>query len=187
MHSIRLPGFFAMLTSALGLIAVCALTPADAVAAATATASPIATATDPPEEEPCPGGEPKPCGASKQERESVDSGREDAKNDAAQAKKDIAEAKEKAEKCSPGSTQSKQCMGNLLGDGAEQLEGMGAKERAGMDKAQEALDSFQPAPKENAASAMGATCEAFAADLPAMFTASGGAAELTGVCELMNQ
>jgi len=189
MHSIRPPGFFAMLTSALGLAAVCALTPTDAAAAATAAASSIATAiqSDPPEEEPCPGGEPKPCGASKEERESVESGRQDAKKDAAQAKKDIAEAKEKTERCSPGSTQGKQCMGNLLGAGAEQLEDIGAKERTGMDKAQEALDGFQPAPKDNAASAVGATCEAFAADLPAMFTASGGSTELTGVCELMNQ
>lgn len=184
MHSIRLPGFFAMLTSALGLAAVCALTPAAPAAAVTAA---TAIQSDPPEEEPCPGGEPKPCGASQQERESVDSGRQDAKKDTAQAKKDIAEAKEKTEKCSPGSTQGKQCMGNLLGAGSEQLDGIGAKERAGMDKVQAALDGFQPAPTDNAASAVSSTCEAFAADLPAMFTASGGSAELTGVCELMNQ
>ncbi|MEU4224900.1 hypothetical protein AB0F17_11440 [Nonomuraea sp. NPDC026600] len=184
MHRIRI-----FLTSALGLAAVCALTPADSAAAATAAASPIAAViqSDPPPEEPCPGGEPKPCGASNQERDSVDSGRQDAKKDSAQAKKDIAEAKEKTEKCSPGSAQGKQCMGDLLGAGAEQLEGIGAKERAGMDTAQEALDGLRPVPTDNAGPAVGATCEAFAADLPAMFTASGDLAELTGVCELMNR
>ena len=187
MHRIRPSGFFAMLTSALGLAAVCALTPA---VAATAAASPIATVVQsdpPPEDKPCPGGEPKPCGASNQERDSVDSGRKEAKDDAKKAKEDIADAKNKAKECAPGSAQGKTCMGNLLGAGSDQLVGMGDKERAGMDTTQNALDGLRPAPADNATPAVSATCTAFAADLPAMFTAPGDVAELTGVCELMNR
>ncbi|MGV9772970.1 hypothetical protein [Streptosporangium sp. NPDC003464] len=176
MHSIRISGLIVMLTSALAVTTVCALTPA-AVAAAAAP-SRTAVQPDPPQEpaeEPCPGGEPKPCGAPKEERDSVDSGRQDAKKDIAAAKEDIATAKEKVGQCPPG---SKQCMESLIGDGAQQ--------QKGIDDTRRTLDDFRPAPSDNAASVIDATCDAFGADLPAVFKSSEYFSQLTGVCELMN-
>ncbi|WP_433381422.1 hypothetical protein [Streptosporangium sp. CA-115845] len=176
MRSIHLSGSFVMLTSALAIAAVCVLAPA---AAATSVASPSdivqppAPPTEP--EEPCPGGEPKPCGAPAKERDSVNSDRENAQKDIDAAKDDIAAAKEKIAECPPG---SKQCMENLTGDGAEQ--------RKGMDTVQQALNGFQPAPSDNAASVMDETCDTFASALPAAITASDDSALLTNVCELMN-
>jgi hypothetical protein len=175
MHSIRLLGSFTMLTSAVAIAVTCAFTP---VAAATSAAPSIDAIQPPPagqEEEPCPNGEPKPCGASTQERGEVDAGRENAQKDIDAAKEDIAKAKEKIAECPPG---SKQCMENLIGDDAEQ--------RKGMTTVQQELDSFQPAPLDNAASVIDGTCDAFAAALPSAFTASDTSAMLTNVCELMN-
>lgn len=168
-----------MLASAALIAATCALTPA-----ATATTFPTphtsaAQSDPPPKEEPCPGGEPKPCGASSQERGGVESGREDAKKDAAEAKKDIAEAKEQVKQCAPGSAQGKQCMANLIGAGAD--------EHAGMDNVRHELDTFRPGPSDNAGAVMHSACAAFAADLPPALKASDTTGELTGVCELMNQ
>ncbi|MGI5159552.1 hypothetical protein [Microbispora sp. CA-102843] len=166
-----------MLTLASTFVAASAFAPAHAGVTTAARAAVLEP--DPPEDEPCPSGEPKPCGASGQDREGVDSGREDAKKDADAAKKDIAAAKDKAEQCAPGSAQGKQCMRNLIGDGAEQ--------QTGMDDVQQELNTFQPAPADNATSALNATCDTFAADLPAAFKVSDGSASLTGLCELMNK
>jgi hypothetical protein len=167
-----------MLASAALIAAACALTPA--AAATTSPSPPTAVRSDPPpEEEPCPSGEPKPCGASSQERGGVESGREDAKKAAAEAKKDIAEAKDKAEQCAPGSAQGKQCMTNLIGTGAD--------EHAGMDDVRHELDTFRPAPSDNAGAVMHSACAMFAAGLPPVLKASDTSGALTGVCELMNQ
>ncbi len=183
MYTTRLPGPFAMLASALAIAAAFAFAPGEATSAASASEgietpasnpTPSTSSTVPPEEEPCPGGEPKPCGAPAKERESVESGREEVGKEVAEAKKDIATAKEKAEQCPP---ESKQCMEKLAGDGAQQ--------RQGMEEVRQALQNFQPAPSDNAASVLDGTCAAFAADLPSVLTASGGLAQLTGVCELM--
>lgn len=183
MHNLRLPGSIAMLTVASVVVAACAFAPAYAGAATAAQATQAAqniVQPDPPEDdEPCPNGEPKPCGASGQDREGVDSGREDAKKEAEAAKKDIAAAKDKADQCPPGSAEGKQCMQKLIGDGA--------KEREGMADVRQELNSFQPAPRDNATSALNATCDAFAAELPAAFKVSDGSASLTGLCELMNK
>ncbi|GII87900.1 hypothetical protein Ssi03_58900 [Sphaerisporangium siamense] len=168
MHTIRVTGRMAMLISGMAIAAVCGLAPM----AAAATAGLPGRALDPPAEEPCPGGEPKPCGAPAQERESVDAGREEAKKAAATAEKDIAAAKERAEKCAP---ESKECMANLIGDGAEQ--------HKGLDDTRQALEAFKPAPADNAAPAVAGACDAFAAALGPLVR--GDASQLTGVCELM--
>ncbi|RCG29941.1 hypothetical protein DQ384_17410 [Sphaerisporangium album] len=181
-----------MLVSAVTAAAVCALGPAGAASAAAGSAvhmntgSPVPTDTGspvhiagaddpPPEEQPCPGGEPKPCGAPAEERGSVESGRADAKKAGEDAKKDIAAAKDKAEKCAPDSTEAKGCMTNLIGDGADQ--------QKGLDDTKRALSEFKPAPSDNAATAVAGTCDAFAADLAPLF--QGDPALLTGICELM--
>jgi hypothetical protein len=177
MRNLRLAGAFATLALASTFVAASAFAPAHAGVTTAARAAVLEP--DPPDDKPCPNGEPKPCGASGQDREGVDSGREDAKNEAKAAKEDIAAAKDKAEQCPPGSAQGKQCMRNLIGDGAEQ--------QAGMDNVQRELDAFQPAPTDNAASALNATCDTFAADLPATFEAGDGSPSLTGLCELMNK
>lgn len=180
MRNLRLPGSVAMLTLASAVVAACALAPAYAGTTTAAQAAQNIAQSDPPEDdEPCPNGEPKPCGASGQDREGVDSGREDAKKEAEAAKKDIAAAKDKTDRCPPGSAQGKQCMQNLIGDGAEQ--------QAGMDNVQRELTTFQPAPTDNATSALNATCDTFAAELPAAFEANDGSPSLTGLCELMNK
>ncbi|WP_459801979.1 hypothetical protein [Herbidospora sp. RD11066] len=165
-----------MLTVTSAAVVACVLTPA---AGATTMSGPQVVQEDPKEEEKCPDGEPKPCAASDKDRESVDSDREDAEKDIAAAKEDIAAAKDKADDCPPGTAEGKECMKNLIGDGAEQQEGL--------DKVQAELDSFQAAPTDNAASALASTCDAFAADLPAIFKVDDGSSSLTGLCELMNQ
>ncbi len=178
MRNLRLAGAFATLALASTFVAASAFAPADAVLTTAARAAVLEP--DPPEDDkPCPSGEPKPCGASGQDREGVDSGRDDAKKEAEAAKKDIAAAKDKTDQCPPGSAQGKQCMRNLIGDGAEQQEGM--------DNVQQELNTFRPAPTDNATSALNATCDTFAADLPAAFKAGDGSPSLTGLCELMNK
>lgn len=177
MHNFRLAGAFATLALASTFVAASAFAPAHA-GVTTATRAAVLE-PDPPDDKPCPNGEPKPCGASGQDREGVDSGREDAKKETEAAKEDIAAAKDKAEQCPPGSAQGKQCMRNLIGDDAEQ--------REGMTDVRKELSTFKPAPADNAASALNATCDAFAAELPAAFKASDGSPSLTGLCELMNK
>ncbi|MET8053904.1 MULTISPECIES: hypothetical protein [unclassified Streptosporangium] len=167
MHPIRVSGFFVMLTSALAI--ACAPVPA-----AMAATSHTTLHADPPEEETCPNGQPKPCGA-QEERGGVDADREETKKDTAKAKEDIAEAKKKVEECPPT---SKQCMENLIGDGGQQ--------RKDLDDTRQALANFRPAPSDNAASAIAETCDEFAAGLPAALRNSPDFSQLTGVCELMN-
>ncbi|GAB3892107.1 hypothetical protein [Microbispora bryophytorum] len=177
MHNLRLAGASATLALASTFVAVSAFAPAHSGVRAAARAAVLEP--DPPEDKPCPNGEPKPCGASGQDREGVDSGREDARKEAEAAKKDIAAARDKTDQCPPGSAQGKQCMQNLIGDGAEQ--------QAGMDNVRQELDTFQPAPADNATSALNATCDAFAAGLPAAFKVSDGSPSLTSLCESMNK
>ncbi|MEU9888426.1 hypothetical protein [Sphaerisporangium sp. NPDC051011] len=173
-------GRLVTLVSTAAVAAVCGLGPAGTASAEAGTpvqmpAHAVLAVDPPPEEQPCPGGEPKPCGAPAEERGGVESGRQEAKKAGEDAKKDIAEAKQKAEKCAPDSSESKGCMTNLIGDGAEQ--------QKGLDDTRRALSEFKPAPSDNAATAVAGTCGAFAADLTPLF--QGDPALLTGICELM--
>ncbi|MFF0143615.1 hypothetical protein ACFYRN_45445 [Streptomyces sp. NPDC005227] len=127
------------------------------------------------DESPCPGGEPKPCAASSEDRGEVEGQKGQVEKDESQAKEDMAAAKGQATKCPPS---SKQCMTDLAGEGKEQKEGMA--------KTQQELSDVHPAPVDNASTVMNGACSAFAAELPSALTSSGNSAELTGVCELMN-
>ncbi|MFJ6479614.1 MULTISPECIES: hypothetical protein [unclassified Streptomyces] len=125
------------------------------------------------DEEPCPGGEAKPCAASPEERGSVDKDRDAAKQDSAAAKEDIGAAKKQAQKCAPSSTA---CMTELTGGGA--------KQETDMAQARGELDTFRPAPSGNAEAALDGTCASFAADLPAGLSQS---SEMTSLCGEMNR
>ncbi|MFJ7779522.1 hypothetical protein [Streptomyces yangpuensis] len=125
------------------------------------------------DEEPCPGGEAKPCSASPEERGSVDKDRDAAKQDGAAAKQDIGAAKQAAQKCP---AESKSCMTDLIGGGATQ--------ETDMAQARGEMGSMRPEPSGNAASALSGTCASFAADLPAGLS---GSTELTTLCGEMNR
>ncbi|MFJ9939584.1 hypothetical protein [Streptomyces erythrochromogenes] len=125
------------------------------------------------DEEPCPGGEAKPCSASPEERGSVDKDRDAAKQENAAAKQDIGAAKQAAQKCP---AESRSCMTDLIGGGATQ--------EADMAQARGELGTMRPEPSGNATSALAGTCASFAADLPAGLSQS---AELTALCGEMNR
>ncbi|MFJ2592488.1 hypothetical protein [Streptomyces erythrochromogenes] len=125
------------------------------------------------DEEPCPGGEAKPCSASPEERGSVDRDRDAAKQESAAAKQDIGAAKQAAHKCPAESTS---CMTDLIGGGATQ--------ETDMAQARGELGTMRPEPSGNAASALSGTCASFAADLPAGLSQS---TELTSLCGEMNR
>ncbi|MER7730218.1 hypothetical protein ABTX80_04985 [Streptomyces erythrochromogenes] len=125
------------------------------------------------DEEPCPGGEAKPCSASPEERGSVDKDRDAAKQENAAAKQDIGAAKQAAQKCP---AESKSCMTDLIGGGATQ--------ETDMAQARGELGTMRPEPSGNAASALSGTCASFAADLPAGLSQS---TELTTLCGEMNR
>jgi hypothetical protein len=62
---------------------------------------------------------------------------------------------------------------SLTGDGAEQRKGEGGPKQA--------LNGFQPAPSDNAASVTGGTC---GVKLPSKIKPSDDSAPLTGICKL---
>ncbi|MFD6885288.1 hypothetical protein [Streptomyces sp. NPDC059957] len=124
-------------------------------------------------EEPCPGGEAKPCSASPEERGSVDKDRDAAKQESAAAKQDIGAAKQAAQKCP---AESKSCMTDLIGGGATQ--------ETDMAQARGELGTMRPEPSGNAATALTGTCPSFAADLPAGLSES---SEMTALCGEMNR
>ncbi|MFB7056306.1 hypothetical protein ACFCXT_24690 [Streptomyces vinaceus] len=125
------------------------------------------------DEEPCPGGEAKPCSASPEERGAVDKDRDAAKQDTAAAKQDIGAAKQAAQKCT---AESKSCMTELIGGGATQ--------ETDMAQARGELGTMKPEPSGNAASALSGTCASFTADLPAGLS---GSSEMTSLCGEMNR
>ncbi|MFC9815697.1 hypothetical protein ACFVJM_26925 [Streptomyces virginiae] len=162
-------------------IAVLALVggPSPAAAAPSLPGSPVpvhrisASATSLDDEEPCPGGEEKPCSASPEERGAVDKDRDAAKQDTAAAKQDIGAAKQEAQKCT---AESKSCMTQLIGGGSTQ--------ETDMAQTRGELGTMRPEPSGNAASALSGTCSSFAADLPAGLSES---TELTSLCGEMNR
>lgn len=171
-RSIRPARPLLLLVSAVTAAVTCGLVPG---AYAATAAAPRVWSVPADEEDPCPGGEPKPCGAAPGERDSVEAGRKDAAKATETANQDIKEAKKQIEECRPS---SKECMSGLTGSGAE--------ERKGMDETRQGLDAFKPAPADNAEKAVDGACAAFAAELPAVLTPADGSGKLTSVCELMN-
>ncbi|MEV7526519.1 hypothetical protein [Streptomyces sp. NPDC091371] len=124
-------------------------------------------------DDPCPGGEAKPCSASPEERGAVDGDRAAAKQDAAAAKQDIGAAKQEAQKCT---AESKACMTQLIGGGTTQ--------ETDMAQARDGLGTMRPAPSNNAETALDGTCASFAADLPAGLS---NAPEMGSLCGEMNR
>ncbi|MEV0992560.1 hypothetical protein [Streptomyces sp. NPDC049949] len=166
----RIPVVASIATLAL----VCALPPATALTGPPAHAHRITALAAPlDDEEPCPGGEAKPCSASPEERDSVDKDRDSAKQDSAAAKQDIAAAKQAAQKCT---AESKACMTDLIGGGATQ--------ETDMAQARGEMGAMRPEPSGNAEAALSGTCASFAADLPAGLSQS---TELTTLCGEMNR
>ncbi|WP_371674884.1 hypothetical protein [Streptomyces sp. NBC_01276] len=124
-------------------------------------------------DEPCPGGEAKPCSASPEERGAVDGDRAAAKQDAAAAKEDIGAAKQAAQRCT---AESKACMTQLIGGGTTR--------ETDMAQARDELGTMHPAPSANAETALDGTCASFAADLPAGLS---NAPEMGALCGEMNR
>ncbi len=158
------------------LALVCLLSPAAAsplLPASLAHFHRTAVVLAPLDDEPCPGGEAKPCSASPEERGAVDGDRAAAKQDAAAAKQDIGAAKQAAQKCT---AESKACMTNLIGGGTTQ--------ETDMAQARDELGTMKPAPSANAETALDGTCASFSADLPAGLS---DAPEMTSLCGEMNR
>ncbi|MER7988272.1 hypothetical protein ABTY53_22200 [Streptomyces noursei] len=167
--------------TALGLAtAVCAATLCGAPAATAAplpvrhaVTAPAAVAPKPPCDE-----DDKQCQEENkrdQQEQQADSGREQVSKDSDAAKQDISKAKDQVEACKPD---SKECMGTLVGDGADQKEGMA--------DTQKKLDDFHPEKQNDAGAAVGSTCDNFASGLPASALAHNDDGEsLTDMCEAM--
>ncbi|MET8755624.1 hypothetical protein ABZW32_36840 [Streptomyces sp. NPDC004667] len=163
-----------IVVSLAALALLCGLPPAAALSVPSAhihrATAPVAPLDG---EEPCPGGEEKPCSASPEERGAVDKDRDAAKQDSAAAKQDIGAAKQAAQKCP---AESKSCMTQLIGGGSTQ--------ETDMAQARGELGTMRPEPSGNAQSALSGTCASFAADLPAGLSRS---TELTSLCGEMNR
>ncbi|MFI5985211.1 hypothetical protein ACIBEA_30665 [Streptomyces sp. NPDC051555] len=158
------------------LTLVCGLSPAAAAPLLPGSPAPVPrTAVLAPldGEDPCPGGEAKPCSASPEERGAVDKDRDAAKQDTAAAKQDIGAAKQEAQKCT---AESKACMTQLIGGGTTQ--------ETDMAQARGELGTMHPAPANNAEAALTGTCASFSADLPAGLSNS---SEMTSLCGEMNR
>ncbi|WP_327135201.1 hypothetical protein OG311_36145 [Streptomyces sp. NBC_01343] len=113
-----------VVASIAALALVCALPPATALTGPPAHAHRVTALAAPLDgEEPCPGGESKPCSASPEERDSVDKDRDAAKQDSAAAKQDIAAAKQAAQQCT---AESKACLTDLIGPGRRAAPAVGA-------------------------------------------------------------
>ncbi|MFJ5546873.1 hypothetical protein [Streptomyces sp. NPDC093225] len=165
--------FRSLLVLASVLAAAAAYGPASPASAAPAPV-PHARAAPADDEEPCPGGEPKPCSAAPAERDTVEADRKGVTKDSGEAEKEIDKTREQIDKCPP---ESKTCMTGLTGAGTD--------EHAGMKETRGGLDAFEPAPRDNATGAVNGACAAFGAELPAELGAPGGPSAFTGVCELM--
>ncbi|MFD8019734.1 hypothetical protein ACFV6G_04820 [Streptomyces lavendulae] len=172
-RTVRLP----LAASLAALALLCGPSPAAAAPSLPASPAPThrfaALATPLDDEEPCPGGEAKPCSASPEERGAVDKDRDAAKQDTAAAKQDIGAAKQAAQKCT---AESKSCMTDLIGGGTTQ--------ETDMAQARGELATVKPEPSGNAASALSGTCASFSADLPAGLSQS---SEMTSLCGEMNR
>ncbi|MFD7834712.1 hypothetical protein [Streptomyces sp. NPDC059761] len=127
----------------------------------------------PPEESPCPGGEPKPCGASDQDNAQAKDGYDDAKKDKGKAEQDVAASRQKVEECPPD---SQQCMQKVT-QGAPVA-------KADFDQNQTDVKAQQGTmqPTANAGTATQGGCAEFAALLPVDPATSGS---YTGICGRM--
>lgn len=93
---------------------------------------------------------------------------------AGRADEDIKTAGEKLKECPPGSAS---CM--------EKLTGKGEREEGGISDMTGTIDSFQPDPADNAASAVDSTCADFPASLPGGSDDSQSAFPVSQLCSLL--
>ncbi|MFD8985960.1 hypothetical protein, partial [Streptomyces sp. NPDC059564] len=111
----------------------------------------------PPEESPCPGGEPKPCGASDQNNQQAKGDYDDAKAEKRKAEQDVAASRQKAEECPPG---NQECMQRVT-QGAPVAKADFDQNRTDVKAQQEAMQ-----PTANVGTATQGGCAEFAALLP---------------------